>query len=498
MSQVLAERYELGALLGSGGMANVYEAHDQLLNRRVAVKLLRTDIAEESGRQSVLSEARAAASFSHPHAVAVYDMGRDTHRPFIVMELVEGCSLAELLVRRGTLTAEQAVAVAGQTLSALEAAHERGLVHRDIKPANILLPGCRVPDNMDSNRGVKLADFGIAKGIREAAGEMTLAGKVIGTPTYLSPEQVSGRSATPESDLYSVGVVLYEMLAGRPPFTSETAVGMALAHQQQDPEPLAHLRRDLPQGLVALVHQALHKDPYERYGSAADMHEALRHWRGNAAGVAPTLVDRPAELPYAGPPLGFDDQADSEESPVMARGRTSRMAGWRPTVVIGSVALLAVLLVALVGALTADGDPESAAQESGATEQVADPEPTEPPADDQAQADEAQGNEEAQAPDDGGGGIALPELPDVSLPDPSSLGADQLRDVVGRLPNGVVGERREDLQSGLEDVAEAPAPEQPQQAGSLLSDVQQWISDGELNAQVGRVVEAVLDRLASG
>ena len=488
MTQVLADRYELGALLGTGGMARVYEAHDRLLDRRIAVKLLRDDIAEGQGRQSVLSEARAAGSFSHPHAVAVYDIGRDVDRPFIVMELVEGCSLAELLVRRGQLTAERAVAVAGQTLSALEAAHQRGLVHRDIKPANILLPGCRVPETMDAEGGVKLADFGIAKGIREAAGDLTLAGKVIGTPTYLSPEQVGGHGATPRSDLYSVGVVLYEMLAGHPPFSSETPVGMALAHQQQEPARLTKYRRDLPAGLVELVHRALRKDPYDRYPSAADMRESLQHWRGGAEAVAPTLVERPAAM-APGPATDTDD-----DSPVMSSGKSSSMTGWRPAVTIGALALVAVLLIALAGALGSDDTPadETAAEaspgEAQATEEVVEPEVTEPPVDEEPDGE----------PQDEGGGLSLPSLPGVSLPDPSNVGAEQLRDVVGRLPVPVVGDRKDDLQSGLNEVVEAPAEERPAEAGDLLSDVRGWVDGGELNEQIGQFVEIVLDRLAGG
>lgn len=482
MTQVLAERYELGPLLGSGGMANVYEARDQLLDRRVALKLLRDDLPEGRGRQSVLSEARAAAQFSHPHAVAVYDIGKDDHRPFIVMELVEGCSLAELLARRGSLAPEQAVAVTGQTLSALEAAHKRGLVHRDIKPANILLPACRLPDGMDDLGGVKLADFGIAKGIREAAGEMTMAGKVIGTPTYLSPEQVSGQSASPQSDLYSAGVVLYEMLAGRPPFASESPVAMALAHQQQTPQRLSDLRPDLPEGLVELVHQALNKDPYERYAGAADMREALRNWRGGAAAVAPTLIEHASPAPRSTP-----DRAD--DGPVM-NGRPPRMAGWRPAVVVGSIALIAIVLIFLASALgLGDGDAvgDSAATEPPPADVVDDPALEEAPVEEPAA--EEPPAEEPPADD----GFGIPGLPDTT-----GLGADGLREVIQRLPGRVVGERQEDLAQGLQEVSEAAPADVPEEAQNLQGDVQEWVVDGELTERIGRLVEVVLNRLIAG
>jgi serine/threonine-protein kinase len=273
---VLAGRYELKQKLGSGGMATVYEAHDGLLDRAVAVKLLRSDtLSEPTARQRFAAEARAAASLTHPHAVAVYDVSSGNEQPFIVMELVRGRTLEDVLKDGRRLTDDQVIAVGSQVLTALHAAHRRGLVHRDVKPANILLPGGIVPSRPEELPGAKLADFGIAKAATDATVGLTVAGQVIGTPKYLSPEQVKGERATPQSDLYATAVVLYEMFAGRPPFDRDTALALALAHREDEPPPLGDLRPDLNPNIVALVHRTLAKNPADRPADANVMREAL-------------------------------------------------------------------------------------------------------------------------------------------------------------------------------------------------------------------------------
>jgi serine/threonine protein kinase len=271
---VLAGRYELGRQLGRGGMATVYEAHDELLDRAVAVKLLRV-VDQANARERFAAEARNAAKLTHPHAVGVYDVSVSTERPFIVMELVRGETLEDVLARDGSLDTRSVVAIGCQVLAALHAAHRRGLVHRDVKPANILLPDGKVPAQADELPGIKLADFGIAKAMHDATVGLTMAGQVIGTPKYLSPEQVRGQRATPRSDIYATAVVLFEMLAGRAPFEQDSAVGLALAHREDEPPPLGKLRPDLDPALVALVHRALAKDPEQRPADANEMRLAL-------------------------------------------------------------------------------------------------------------------------------------------------------------------------------------------------------------------------------
>ncbi|CAN5822403.1 serine/threonine-protein kinase [soil metagenome] len=283
-STLLADRYELGQPLGRGGMATVYEAHDKLLDRAVAVKLLRLD-GEATARKRFAAEARATASLTHPHAVAVYDVSTADDRPFIVMELVRGNTLEDELADRGRLEAGQVVAIGSQVLAALHAAHRRGLVHRDVKPANILLPDGVVPSRPDELPGVKLADFGIAKAVHDATIGLTMAGQVIGTPRYLSPEQVHGQRATPQSDLYAVAVVLYEMLAGHAPFEHDSAVGLALAHREDDPPPLADTRPDVDDNLVALIHRAMAKDPADRPADAIEMRAGLLGAADTASGT---------------------------------------------------------------------------------------------------------------------------------------------------------------------------------------------------------------------
>jgi tRNA A-37 threonylcarbamoyl transferase component Bud32 len=273
---VLAGRYELKQKLGSGGMATVYEAHDGLLDRAVAVKLLRSDtLSEPVARQRFAAEARAAASLTHPHAVAVYDVNSGEDQPFIVMELVRGRTLEDVLRDDRQLSDDQVVSVGSQVLTALHVAHRRGLVHRDVKPANILLPGGIVPTRPEELPGVKLADFGIAKAATDATAGLTVAGQVIGTPKYLSPEQVKGERATAQSDLYATAVVLYEMFAGRPPFDRDTALALALAHREDEPPPLGDLRPDLNPNIVALVHRTLSKNPADRPADANEMRDAL-------------------------------------------------------------------------------------------------------------------------------------------------------------------------------------------------------------------------------
>ena len=345
---MLAGRYTLRHQLGRGGMATVYEAHDDLLDRAVAVKLLRVD-GEAVARQRFVAEARAAASLTHPHAVGVYDVNTDADRPFIVMELVRGDTLEDVLEREGSMDPTNVVAVGSQVLDALHAAHRRGLVHRDVKPANILLPDGVVPSKPEELPGVKLADFGIAKAMRDATIGLTMAGQVIGTPKYLSPEQVKGERATPQSDLYATAVVLYEMLAGRPPFEHDTAVGLALAHREEDPPPLDELRPGLSPSLVALVHQGLLKDPAQRPADAVEMREALLRGGTAASGTqllaspeASTQVVRPAEP--SSTPMG----PMPPPGPVHPPRRRGRLLWW--------IALLAALGVAAVVFLTQLGD----------------------------------------------------------------------------------------------------------------------------------------------
>ena len=228
--RILDGRYQLGSLLGAGGMARVYVATDRVLERQVAVKVLSpSDAQDPLFVERFRREARAAARLNHPNIVAVFDSGSDADQPYLVMEYVPGQSLAQLLHRQGRLVPRQAVELAIQVCAALAAAHAQGLVHRDIKPANVLIS----PDGQ-----VKVTDFGIVKA--SAATTLTGTGTVLGTPAYLSPEQAQGHPVDARSDLYGLGCVLYELVCGSPPFgsgTDRSPVAIATRHVRELPEP---------------------------------------------------------------------------------------------------------------------------------------------------------------------------------------------------------------------------------------------------------------------
>jgi hypothetical protein len=257
-TQVLGGRYVLREVLGSGGMATVWRATDQVLGREVAVKVLGPQFAADAGFVARFErEARHAARLNHPRLVTVFDCGIDNGTAFIVMELVAGRTLRQVLDDVRALRPGEAVSIAAAVCEALEVAHGAGLVHRDIKPANILV----------SAGEVKVLDFGIARADGVAGGTQTLA--VLGTAAYLSPEQASGRPAGPQSDLYSLGCVLFEMLAGSPPFAGDSAVGLAYRHVHDDPGPPSARRPGVPARLDWITAQLLAKDPAGRPASAA-------------------------------------------------------------------------------------------------------------------------------------------------------------------------------------------------------------------------------------
>ncbi len=250
-------RYRILRKLGSGGMANVYLAEDEDLGRRVAIKILNDRYAnDEAFTERFRREAKSAAALSHPNIVSIYDRGQAEGRPYIAMEVIEGRSLKELIVNSGPLPIGEAVEYAKQILSALRFAHRHGIIHRDIKPHNILLG--------NENR-LKVTDFGIA---RYGPSQMTEVGSIMGTAQYLSPEQARGAPVTASSDLYSAGIVLYEMLTGKTPFTGETPIEIAMKHLNEPPRPPSELRPEISPELDQIVLRSLAKDPNERYETA--------------------------------------------------------------------------------------------------------------------------------------------------------------------------------------------------------------------------------------
>src|SRR6266508_5050564 len=264
-------RYELHRRLGRGGMAEVYLARDQMLDRAVAVKVLFPALATDPGFvERFRREAQSAAALNHPNIVSVYDWGEANGTYFIVMEYVEGDSLAELIHTEKRIHPDRAAEIASDVAAALGFAHRNGVIHRDVKPGNVLIT---------SEGGVKVADFGIDRAISDASDQnLTKTGSVMGTATYFSPEQARGAQLDPRSDLYSLVCVLYEMITGHPPFAGENAVAIAYKHVQEQPVAPRRIDPAIPDTLEAIVLKCLAKNPANRYPSGQDMRADLRRY----------------------------------------------------------------------------------------------------------------------------------------------------------------------------------------------------------------------------
>ncbi|MEU3074753.1 protein kinase domain-containing protein [Streptomyces laurentii] len=287
---VAGGRYQLRDLLGEGGMASVYLAYDSALDRQVAIKTLHTELGrEQSFRERFRREAQAVAKLSHTNIVSVFDTGEDALdgalMPYIVMEYVEGQPLGSVLaadVRQfGAMPADKALKVTADVLAALDTSHEMGLVHRDIKPGNVMM----------TKRGVvKVMDFGIARAMQSGVTSMTQTGMVVGTPQYLSPEQALGRAVDARSDLYSVGIMLFQLLTGRLPFDADSPLAIAYAHVQEEPVAPSTVNRSVSPAMDALVSRALKKNPNERFPSASAMRDECLRVLGAGQTGAPVIV----------------------------------------------------------------------------------------------------------------------------------------------------------------------------------------------------------------
>lgn len=341
---LLQGRYRLERRLASGGMGSVYEGTDERLHRRVAVKLLRDELADDPRFvERFRREARAVASLSHPNIASVYDYGEDAGRHFMIMEFAAGKDLAQIIKMDAPLPIERAVHIGEQLCEALEHAHAAGVIHRDVKPANVIV---------NSGDRVRVTDFGIAR----AAGDSTLTatGSVLGTANYLSPEQAAGRALTPASDLYSAGVVLYEMLTGTVPFPGESAIAVAMRHMNEDVPSARQANPAVPFELDAVVRRATERDPAARFHSAQEMADALRHSLQPTAAGAPTLVA--GAVPPPAPPT-------QSVWPIPGRRYEPRRVG-------GAVVITLVVLALLAGGLLAfrlltDDDAPAAGRRNG-------------------------------------------------------------------------------------------------------------------------------------
>ncbi len=322
MNSTISDRYELGDRLGSGGMSTVYQATDRVLERTVAVKVLAEHLSDDDKFVARFRrEALAVAKLIHPNIVQVYDTGVDAYRHYIVMEYVEGKSVAQLLQTRGRLGSDSAVDIGTQACDGLEYAHRQGIIHRDVKPGNLMViggpagrrrRGVSAHEPATGEMTVKLTDFGIARATAQS--RLTQVGSVVGTAAYLAPEQARGEEATPAADVYALGVVLYQILTGRLPWEGSTLAELAIRRENESPLPPTSYDPEVPETLSRAVLQALEGDVAARYSSARELSRALQ------AGV------RGEE-----PPVPEDELPTNMLSSAPATAATRRMEADPPT-----------------------------------------------------------------------------------------------------------------------------------------------------------------------
>lgn len=445
---VLAGRYTLTDLLGRGGSGEVWRARDSSLARDVAVKVVDLAAGEDQATRRFQQEARSAAALNHPHVVAVYDVGSDAHRAFLVMELLPGPSLSELLRREGPLPPERAVALATQAAEGLEAVHGVGVVHRDVKPGNLVL---------DQHDRVKVVDFGIAR-LAEATGtQLTTTGTVVGSAAYLSPEQARGDSATPASDHYALGCTLMTLLTGEPPFTAEHPVAVLRQHLDDTPPRVRDRRPDVPQWLDDAVDGLLAKDPVRR-----------------SAGLAALLAGRPdpdgrtAVLPATGPaPL---------QTKVLPTPPPPQGARWAPLLAVGAAVLLLAIVVAVVVALVQDDDPPGTAQapRDDATSSASSDGTT-----DAGDTGEAPPTSAAPDVDTGNAAAAIAALGEAI---DAAAGSGELDEKTAES----LGKKVEDLQKSAEE------QKKPEEVDKVLDDLLKKLDDAEAK---GDVTASAADRI---
>lgn len=335
-ARLVGGRYEVGPVLGYGGMAEVHRGRDVRLGREVAIKILRSDLARDPSFQNRFRrEAQAAAGLNHPSIVAVYDTGEDDGSagttPYIVMEFVEGQTLREILNAQGHLTAKRAMEITADVCAALDFSHRSGIVHRDIKPGNVMI----------TNAGlVKVMDFGIARALADNAATVTATSAVIGTAQYLSPEQARGESVDARSDVYSTGCLLYELLTGHPPFTGDSPVAVAYQHVRENAMVPSSTNSAIPPALDSIVMKALAKNPLNRYQTAAEMRADLQRALGGQAVEAESVMTDAERTQFIGAA-----KTPTRSGPLPTMSDDDDDDGNRKGAVIWTAVVLALLLV---------------------------------------------------------------------------------------------------------------------------------------------------------
>lgn len=441
---LIAERYELVEVLGRGGMAQVWRARDLRLDRAVAVKILDRHASGEADAAARFErEAHAAARISHPNIVATYDYGTENDQPYLVMELVDGRSLQDLLAT-GPLPVADAVRIAGQTCAALDAAHRAGVIHRDIKPSNVIIA---------ADGTVKVLDFGVAR-VRDAlSADLTRTATVIGTSTYMAPEQASGGTVDERTDLYALGCLMYATLTGAPPFTGDNPMNVLYQHIHATPRPVREQRPDVPAELDRLIGSLLAKDPAARPPSAAAVQAALPDVTGD--------TDRTVRL--VGAPTPIADTA------VLPAQRRPRRRLWAAVLAGAAVVLAALLLVPWL--LGGDDSPDTRAE-------------TTAPAASSTPADRTSRTPTQQPP----------------ATDPTSR-IDQLRTLIGAkeragdLESGDGRKLRKDLDKVDEEYQEGKTEDASKHAAELRSRLDELAGEGKIDDPTYRQLGAATDRL---
>jgi serine/threonine protein kinase len=380
MNTTISDRYELGDRLGSGGMSTVYKATDRVLERTVAVKVLAEHLSDDDKFVARFRrEALAVAKLIHPNIVQVYDTGVDAYRHYIVMEYVEGKSAAQLLQVRGRLGSDSAVEIGTQSCAGLEYAHRQGIIHRDVKPGNLMViggpAGRRRRDSSaheppTGEMTVKLTDFGIARA--SAQTRLTQVGSVVGTAAYLAPEQARGEEATPASDVFALGVVLYQLLTGRLPWEGSTLAELAIRRENERPLPPTSYDPDVPETLSRAVLRSLEGDIGARYSTARELSRALEaglagrepappsdelptNMMGAAATEATRRIEREPATPVSPQPVAPRRRPAPAPAPrpvaPPASRRPTRSAASRIWRAIGILILIAVLAAVIAGAV---------------------------------------------------------------------------------------------------------------------------------------------------
>jgi eukaryotic-like serine/threonine-protein kinase len=380
MKATISDRYELGDRLGSGGMSTVYKATDRVLERTVAVKILAEHLSDDDKFVARFRrEALAVAKLIHPNIVQVYDTGVDAYRHYIVMEYVEGKSAAQLLQVKGRLGSNSAVEIGTQSCAGLEYAHRQGIIHRDVKPGNLMViggpAGRRHRDSSaheppTGEMTVKLTDFGIARA--SAQTRLTQVGSVVGTAAYLAPEQARGEEATPASDVFALGVVLYQLLTGRLPWEGSTLAELAMRRESERPLPPTSYDPDVPETLSRAVLRALEGDIGARYSTARELSRALdaglagrepappsdelpTNMLGTAATEATRRIEREPATPVSPQPVAPRRRPAPAPAPrpvaAPAPRRPTRSAASRLWRAIGILILIAVLAAVIAGAV---------------------------------------------------------------------------------------------------------------------------------------------------